>query len=219
MAELMVGARVSVKLPKGQKQGHVQQVRGGFYQCRFDDGSSAWVDARDVLPEGAGAPSASLPPAAMYSQPPARAYSQPPARAYSQPPPSLAAQPSPGTFVPSAYGVSTVDAAAAPAPYQEVNCVSCGRPGADWFPQQAAPLHRACAGLGPDEVPLLWLVALYLLVVPFGCCGALGASVPYYLLRKEYPLRAKAINRHIWFAFAGSLVFHVLVALLRAASK
>lgn len=188
MLELQVGERVTVHLPEGSKLAFVQGVRPGSYHCRFDDGSTAWVDARDVSV--------------------ARTYSA------SQPPP-------PGSSVPPAYKVPSTPAPVSfppPALSDEYSnaCASCGRPGADHFPPGAAPVHRACAGLGPDELAWPWLLLAYGVAVPFGCTlvGAVLASIPYYLWRKDYPRRAKRYNMHVWIAFAGGFVLWVLVVAL-----
>jgi hypothetical protein len=190
MVELPVGARVSVRLPNGTRQADVQQVRAGFYLCRFDDGSSGWVDVRDVILSEAPPP---VQPTVEHAGFVSAAYQPPaPEQSVSRPPPSLAG-------------------------HAGYSCVSCGRPGADHFPPGAAPLHRACAGLGPDMLPWPWLIYAYGIVVPFGCTlfGALVATIPYYVWRKDYPLRAKAFNRHVWFGFAGSVLFWGLIGLLR----
>ena len=56
-----------------------------------------------------------------------------------------------------------------------------------------------------------WLLLAYSLVVPLGCTfiGALLASIPYYVWRGKYPVRAKTYNRHVWIAFAISCVLWV----------
>ena len=83
------------------------------------------------------------------------------------------------------------------------------------------PMHRACAGLGPDLLAWPWLLLAYSLVVPFGCTllGALLASIPFYVWRAQYPVRAKTYNRHVWIAFAISCVlwlgFFMLSIVLR----
>jgi len=61
-----------------------------------------------------------------------------------------------------------------------------------------------CAGLGPDTLAWPWLLLAYSVVVPFGCTfiGAVLASIPYYLWRGKYPLRAKRYNLHVWIGFA-----------------
>lgn len=96
--------------------------------------------------------------------------------------------------------------AAAPAGYP---CARCGAIGADFFPADAAPMHRACAGLGPDVLAWPWLILAYSVTIPFGCSffGALLASIPYYVWRAKYPLRAKSYNRHVWIAFGVSCLF------------
>lgn len=91
-------------------------------------------------------------------------------------------------------------------------CARCGSAGADYFPPGAAPMHRPCAGLGPDVLPWPWLILAYsLAVVPYlGCTfiGALLVSSPYYVWRAKYPLRAKNYNRHVWIAFGvGCLIW------------
>jgi hypothetical protein len=104
-------------------------------------------------------------------------------------------QPSNPYAAPQAYGP--------PEPGVMYPCSSCGRPGADYFPAGRPPLHRACAGLGPDVLAWPWLLLAYSIVIPFGCTliGALLASIPYYIWRASYPVRAKTYNRHVWIAF------------------
>ena len=82
-------------------------------------------------------------------------------------------------------------------------CVRCGHPGADHFVRPSGPMHRPCAGLGPDVLAWPWLLLAYSVVVPFGCTifGALLASLPYYVWKTNYPLRAKTYNRHVWIGF------------------
>lgn len=83
-------------------------------------------------------------------------------------------------------------------------------------------MHRACAGLDPDELAWPWLILAYGVAAPFGCTifGALLASIPYYAWRSKYPLRAKAYNRHVWFAFGISCVLWLLLLMLtRGASS
>jgi hypothetical protein len=179
-----------VRLPKGTRQADVEQVRAGFYLCRFDDGSSGWVDGRDVILSEAPPP---MQPSVEQAGFVSAAYQPPvPERIVSQPPPSL-----------GVHGYI---------------CVSCGHAGADHFPPGAAPLHRACAGLGPDVLPWPWLIYAYAIVIPFGCTlfGALIATIPYYVWRKDYPLRAKTFNRHVWFGFAGSVLFWLGIGALGA---
>lgn len=55
---------------------------------------------------------------------------------------------------------------------------------------------------GPAPWP--WILLVYLGVVPFGCTlvGALVFSLPYYAWRKDFPIRARHYNRHVWIAFA-----------------
>jgi len=170
MLELGPGTRVTARTPKGARSAQVQDSRAGFYLCLFEDGSSAWVDARDVSPaEPVPSPGGFAPPISVPAQ------SLPAAGSFNSP---LAAYP----------------------------CGGCGRPGADYFPRGTAPMHRACANLGPDVLPWPWLLLAYGVVLPFGCTfiGALLASIPYYVWRNEYPLKAKAYNRHVWIAFACS---------------
>jgi hypothetical protein len=191
MAELPVGARVNVRLPKGTRQADVEQVRAGFYLCRFDDGSSGWVDGRDVILSEAPPP---MQPSVEQAGFVSAAYQPPvPERIVSQPPPSLGG-------------------------HAGYICVSCGHAGADHFPTGGAPLHRACVGLGPDVLPWPWLIYAYGIVIPFGCTlfGALIATIPYYVWKKDYPLRAKTFNRHVWFGFAGSVLFWLGIGALAA---
>ena len=108
MAGLQVGARVSVRLPKGTRYGQVLQERGGFYQCRFDDGATGWVDARDVTPETEPLRS-SMPPAEVFSQPPPGARSiAPVGMRQSVPPGSASSTPQPPIpgYVPPVYAPS-----------------------------------------------------------------------------------------------------------------
>jgi hypothetical protein len=101
-------------------------------------------------------------------------------------------------------------------------CARCGGAGADYFASGQPPLHRACAGLGPDTLAWPWLILAYSITVPFGCTfvGALLASIPYYLWRGKYPARAKRYNRHVWIAFGVScLVWGGLVLRGVLASK
>jgi hypothetical protein len=214
MTELQVGERVTVRLPKGTKLGYVQGVRPGFYQCRFDDGSTAWINALDV----------STAPASPSGQPPGA--SQPPAPfvSRSQPPPPISSVPP--SFVPTAYKPPSTPAPVSfPPPAASdgysYTCASCGRPGADHFPPGAPPLHRACAGLGPDVLAWPWLLLAYGVAGPFGCTliGAVLASIPYYVWRKDYPRRAKQYNMHVWIAFGGGFLFYVLLGALVGATK
>jgi hypothetical protein len=87
-------------------------------------------------------------------------------------------------------------------------CAMCGRYGADYFQPGAPPMHRICAGVGPDELAWPWLLLAYAVVIPFGCTfvGAGLASIPYYVWRGKYPHKAKTYNRHVWIAFAISCV-------------
>jgi hypothetical protein len=87
-------------------------------------------------------------------------------------------------------------------------CARCGQYGADYFPAGQPPVHRTCAGLGPDTLEWPWILLAYALVVPLGCTllGALLASIPYYIWRGQYPERARAYNRHVWIAFGISCV-------------
>lgn len=70
------------------------------------------------------------------------------------------------------------------------------------------PVHRQCAGLGPDTLHWGWIVLAYLWTIPFGCSfiGAVLASIPYYTWKRDYPNKARAYNRHVWIAFAISCV-------------
>jgi hypothetical protein len=90
-------------------------------------------------------------------------------------------------------------------------CARCGQPGADYFPAGLPPTHRTCAGLGPDTLPWPWLLLAYSIVVPCGCTliGALVGSIPYYVWRSSYPIRARTYNRHVWIAFAISCVLWI----------
>lgn len=211
MAELSRGSKVRVRLPKGTKEGEVHDIRPGFYLCRFEDGSGGWVDAREVV-------LSEPPPPAPYSVPPPASsapspYSgsgygppasvEPPFQRFSPPVPEYA--PPFQHFAPSS----------APGEYA---CSACGRGGADHFPPGGKPLHRACAGLAPDELAWPWLLFAYGVVLPFGCSlvGAIIASIPYYVWRKDYPLRAKAYNRHVWFGFFGSIAFWISLGILTA---
>jgi len=122
-------------------------------------------------------------------------------------------------FPPNQPNMYAASAAAWPA-QMGYPCARCGAPGADYFASGAAPMHRACAGLGPDVLPWPWLILAYSVAVPFGCTfiGALMASIPYYLWRAKYPLRAKTYNRHVWIAFGiscliwGGLVLNGMLA-------
>jgi hypothetical protein len=193
MVGLQVGARVSVRLPKGTRYGQVLQERGGFYQCRFDDGATGWVDARDVMPEAEPLRS-SMPPAEVFSQPP------------------------PASYVPPVYAPSLAsEARPSRSPYATTNyaCAVCGAPDADYFPKGGKPLHRHCAGLGPDMLEWPWLLYAYGITVPCGCTllGAVAASIPYFVWRTQYPQRAKTYNRHVWIAFGCSAVLWLIVIL------
>lgn len=194
MTEPQVGERVTVRLPHGTRLAFVQGKRPGFYQCRFDDGSTAWVPELDVTTPR----SVSQPPPPVSSIPPS--YVSP---AYK--PPST---PAPVSFAPPAMSDE-----------EAYVCASCGRAGPDHFPSGGQPLHRACAGLGPDVLAWQWLLLAYGVAGPFGCTliGAVLASIPYYLWRKDYPKRAKRYNRHVWIAFACGFLFWVLLGVVTGA--
>ena len=95
-------------------------------------------------------------------------------------------------------------------------CYRCGAPNPDHFPAGAPPLHRACAGLQPDTLQGHWILLAYLVTVPFGCSfiGAMIASVPYYVWKSDYPLRAARYNRHVWIGFAISCVLYLSLSAL-----
>ena len=90
-------------------------------------------------------------------------------------------------------------------------CMRCGQPGPDYFMPPNPPAHRACMGLGPDTLSGGWIALAYLVTIPLGCSliGALLASIPYYMWRRDYPNKARAYNRHVWIAFAISFMFWV----------
>jgi hypothetical protein len=99
-------------------------------------------------------------------------------------------------------------------------CGRCGQQGADHFARGKAPMHRQCAGLGPDTLPWPWLLLAYGVAGTIGwtLIGALLASLPYYLWRSEYPQRAKRYNRHVWIAFGISCLLIFGSCALRAKS-
>jgi hypothetical protein len=72
-------------------------------------------------------------------------------------------------------------------------------------------MHRPCAGLGPDVLDWPWLLLAYSVVVPIGCTlvGAVIASIPYYIWRRDYPVRARTYNLHVWIAFGLSCLMWV----------
>jgi hypothetical protein len=83
-------------------------------------------------------------------------------------------------------------------------------------------MHRACAGLGPDELAWPWLLLAYGIAIPLGCTflGALMASLPYYIWKTNYPLRAQRYNRHVWIAFGISCLLWIgMFALLAACGR
>src|SRR5258706_5781321 len=84
--------------------------------------------------------------------------------------------------------------------YAGYPCARCGGPGADYFSGRNPPLHRACAGLGPDVLDPKWLILAYVVAVPFGCTffGAIFASVPYYGWESNYSHRAQRYTMHAW---------------------
>ena len=103
------------------------------------------------------------------------------------------------------------------APYQPQGfgpygqCSRCGQPGPDHTYPNGMPVHRPCAGLGPDTLHPGWIVLAYLITIPLGCSliGAALASIPYYLWKRDYPNKARAYNRHVWIAFAISCVLWI----------
>lgn len=109
-------------------------------------------------------------------------------------------------YAPPAHGPAPQHSYWAPAQGYTYPCARCGGPGADFFKPGAYPLHRTCAGLGPDELHWAWLLLAYSVVVPLGCTwlGVLLACLPYYIWRTNYPRRAKAYNKHVWIAFGVS---------------
>ena len=76
---------------------------------------------------------------------------------------------------PNPYAAPGTYAPAAAATYP---CARCGQYGADYFPAGQLPMHRTCAGLGPDTLAWPWLFLAYSVVVPFGCTliGAVGPT-------------------------------------------
>ncbi|MFO0734490.1 MAG: hypothetical protein U0270_01355 [Labilithrix sp.] len=113
-----------------------------------------------------------------------------------------------GPYPPPGYPNGHPNAGYAPATI----CTRCGRPHADHRIGTAMPVHRACAGLGPDTLGTGWIVLAYLVTIPLGCSfiGALVASIPYYVWKADYPNKARAYNRHVWIAFAISCVMWIL---------
>ena len=95
----------------------------------------------------------------------------------------------------------------------------CGQYGADYFAAGLAPVHRACVGLGPDTFAWPSILEHLLIVTQLSFIGALLASVPYYVWRGQYPMRAKAYNRHVWIAFAISCVMWIGVWALAAVAR
>ena len=211
MAELERGVRVSVSLPKGRKLAEIEDSRAGFYLCRFDDGAKGWVDARDVR--------LSDPPPSPVSGPP----SATPLRSHAPPSgyPSAQSDSQPEPYAPQPAYAAPVERGPSRPPVQPgaYTCAACGGANADYWPKHGMPLHRHCAGLGPDVLSWPWLLFAYGVVVPFGCSliGAVMASIPYYVWRRHYPERARSYNRHVWFGFGGSILmwmaFGALVAL------
>jgi hypothetical protein len=101
-----------------------------------------------------------------------------------------------------------------------MNCVLCGDPlhgkatetRRGWAHPQCASLGEVTgATRGADSLSSGWLVLLYVsaVLIPFGMwIVVIVSSVLFYAWRKEFPTRAKHINRHGWIAWVlGSLAW------------